>query len=78
MPMLLELKFLPLVAVLVKCKVSYLACPIFAAVVAATISLFVFTVSWLLFRPMKAGFFIVLFAAGCYFIFFTTATVATK
>ena len=78
MPMLLDLKFLPLVTVLIKSKVSYLAAPIFAAVVAITIALFVFTVSWFLCRPYKALSCTVLFGVGCYFIFFTTATIATS
>ena len=78
MPMLLDLKFLPLVTVLVKSKVSFLACPIFAAVVATTIALLVFSVSWFLCRPYKALCQLVLAGVGCYFIFFTTATVATS
>ena len=78
MPILLELKFLPLVNVLVKSKVSYLAALIFAAVVAMTIAFLVFTVSWFLCRPFKALCYIVLFGVGCYFIFFTTATITTS
>ena len=78
MPLLLNLvKYLPLVNVLVKSKVAYWACPIFAAVVAMTITFLILTVSWFLYRPMKTLLFTTFFGFGCYLIFLSNVTIAT-